>query len=34
MFQGINESAIMYYKAIRKENCKKIYQDNEQLYLE
>lgn len=34
MFQGFNESTIMYYKAIRKENCKKVFQDNEQLYLE
>lgn len=34
MFQGFNESTIMYYKAIRKENCKKVYQENEQLYLE
>ena len=34
MFQGFNESTIMYYKAIHKENSKKVYQDNEQLYLE
>lgn len=34
MFQGFNESTIMYYTAIRKENSKKVYQDNEQLYLE
>ncbi len=34
MFQGFNESTIMYYTAIRIENCKKVYQDNEQLYLE
>lgn len=34
MFQGFNESTIMYYKAIRNENCKKVHQDNEQLYLE
>ncbi len=34
MFQGFNGSTIMYYKAIRKENCKKVYQDNEQLYLD
>ncbi len=34
MFQGFNESTIMYYKAVRKENCKKVYQDNEQLYIE
>ena len=33
MFQGFNESTIMYYKAIHKENSKKVYQDNEQLYL-
>lgn len=31
MFQGFNESTIMYYKAICRENCKKVYQDNEQL---
>ncbi len=29
MFQGFNKSAIMYYKAIRKENNKKVYQDND-----
>ncbi len=34
MFQGFNESTIKYYKAIRKENCKKVYQENQQLYLE
>lgn len=34
MFQGFNESTITYYKAICRENCKKVYQDNEQLYLE
>ena len=34
MFQGFNESTIRYYKAIHKENCKKVYQDNEHLYLE
>ncbi len=34
MFQGFNESTIRYYQAIRKENCKKVYQENEQLYLE
>lgn len=34
MFQGFNESTIMYYMAIRSENCKKVHQDNEQLYLE
>lgn len=34
MFQGFNESTIMYYKLIHRENCKKVYQDNEQLYLE
>ncbi len=34
MFQGFNESTIMYYKAIHEENSKKVYQDNEQLYLE
>ena len=34
MFQGFNESTIMYYKAIHKVNSKKEYQDNEQLYLE
>ena len=34
MFQGFNESTIKYYKAIRKENCKKVYLENQQLYLE
>ena len=34
MFQGFNKSTILYYKAIYKENSKKVYQDNEQLYLE
>lgn len=34
MFQGFNKSTIMYYKAIRMENCKKTYQYNEHLYLE
>ncbi|MDE7327347.1 MAG: DUF2461 family protein [Lachnospiraceae bacterium] len=34
MFQGFNESTIMYYEAIRKENCKRVYQDNERLYLD
>ena len=34
MFQGFNESTILYYKAICKENCKRVYQENEQLYLE
>ncbi|MCI8623182.1 MAG: DUF2461 domain-containing protein [Provencibacterium sp.] len=34
MFQGFNESTIKYYEAIRRENSKKAYQDNEQLYLE
>ena len=34
MFQGFNESTIMYYKLIRRENCKKVYQNNEQLYHE
>lgn len=34
MFQGFNESTIMFYEAIRKENCKKVYQENERLYLE
>ncbi len=34
MFQGFNESTIIYYTAICKENCKKVYQDNEQPYLE
>lgn len=29
MFQGFNEPTIMYYKAIHKENSKKVYQDNE-----
>lgn len=34
MFQGFNESTIMFYEAIRKENSKRVYQENEQLYLE
>lgn len=34
MFQGFNESTIRYYEVISKENCKKIYKENEQLYLE
>ena len=34
MFQGFNESTIMYYRAIRMENSRKTYQENEQLYLE
>lgn len=34
MFQGFNESTIMYYKSIRRENCKKVHQDHEHLYLE
>lgn len=34
MFQGFNESTIMFYEAIRKENCKKVFQENAQLYLE
>lgn len=34
MFQGFNESTIMYYEAICKENSKSVYQDHEQLYLE
>lgn len=34
MFQGFNESTIMFYEAIHKENCKRVYQENEQLYLE
>lgn len=34
MFQGFNESTILFYEAIRKNNCKKVYQENEQLYLE
>ncbi len=34
MFYGFNKSTIMYYKAIRMENCKKMYQDNEHLYYE
>ncbi len=27
MFQGFNESTIMFYEAIRKENCKKAFQE-------
>lgn len=34
MFQGFNESTIMYYKLIRRENSKKVYQNDEQLYHE
>lgn len=34
MFQGFNESTIMYYRAIRMENSRKTYQEKEQLYLE
>lgn len=34
MFQGFNVSTIMYYKAIRGENSKKAYQENERLYVE
>lgn len=34
MFQGFNESTIRYYEAIRKENCKNVFKENEQLYLE
>ncbi len=34
MFQGFNESTILFYEAIRRENSKKTYQDNAQLYLE
>lgn len=34
MFLGFNVSTIMCYKAVYKENSKKVYQDNELLYLE
>ena len=34
MFQGFNEATIRYYEAIGKENCKDIYKENEQLYLD
>ena len=34
MFQGFNESTLRYYEAIRKENCKKVHKENENLYLE
>ena len=34
MFQGFNSSTIKYYEAIRKENSKKVYSENEILYLE
>lgn len=34
MFQGFNTSTIKYYEAIKKENSKKIYTENEMLYLE
>lgn len=34
MFQGFNESTISYYKAISRENCKRVHKENEILYLE
>lgn len=34
MFQGFNSSTIKYFEEIRKENSKKIYDENEILYLE
>ena len=34
MFEGFYVYTIMYYKGIYKDNNKKVYQDNEQLYLE
>lgn len=34
MFQGFNESTILFYEAIHRENSKKTYQENEHLYLE
>lgn len=34
MFQGFNESTIMFYEAIRKENCKRVFLENETLYVE
>lgn len=34
MFHGFNESTLRYFEAIRKENCKKAYKENEMLYFE
>lgn len=34
MFQGFNESTLMYYETIRKDNCKNTHKENELLYLE
>lgn len=34
MFQGFNDFTLKYYEAIRKENCKNAYKENELLYLE
>lgn len=34
MFEEVNESAIGYYQAIRRNNCKNTYQENEVLYLD
>lgn len=33
MFQGFNDSTLKYYQAIRRENSKKTYKENEPLYL-
>ena len=34
MFQGFNESTLRYFEAIRKENSRNVYKENEMLYLE
>ena len=34
MFEGFNKSAIGYYQAISRNNCKNTHQDNQVLYLE